>query len=58
MHDLYENCGYGCGVHDYYDDLFGNFINLGKLLGFTWDQVEKAYFEKNAINHQRQESGY
>jgi len=34
------------------------FFNLGERLGFTWDQVEQAYLEKNAVNHQRQESGY
>jgi len=34
------------------------FINLGESLGFTWDQVEAAYYEKNKINLQRQENGY
>jgi dimeric dUTPase (all-alpha-NTP-PPase superfamily) len=34
------------------------FIGLGELLGFTWEQVEEAYFAKNEINHQRQVSGY
>lgn len=33
-------------------------IGLGEMLGFTWEQVEQAYFKKNKINHQRQESGY
>jgi dimeric dUTPase (all-alpha-NTP-PPase superfamily) len=31
---------------------------LGDKLGFTWEQVEQAYFEKNAVNHQRQKNGY
>ncbi|WP_199427089.1 dUTP diphosphatase, partial [Thermaerobacillus caldiproteolyticus] len=26
--------------------------------GFTWEQIEEAYMKKNAVNHQRQESGY
>ena len=34
------------------------FAVLTEMLGFTWDQVEQAYYDKNAINHERQESGY
>lgn len=34
------------------------FTGLGEMLGFTWDQIEQAYFDKNEINHQRQEAGY
>ncbi|MGC3792021.1 dUTP diphosphatase [Priestia aryabhattai] len=40
------------------EGLFGAFIALGESLGFTWEQVEEAYFKKNAVNHNRQESGY
>ncbi|WP_027416479.1 dUTP diphosphatase [Aneurinibacillus terranovensis] len=36
----------------------GSFIGLGAELGFTWEQIEQAYFEKNKVNHTRQESGY
>jgi len=39
-------------------ELFEEFYLLGKMLGFTWDEVEAAYFKKNKINHERQESGY
>lgn len=35
-----------------------HFLYLGSMLGFTWEQVEQAYMEKNAENHRRQESGY
>ena len=31
----------------YYKILFGSFIGLGQLLGFTWEQIETAYFAKN-----------
>lgn len=31
---------------------------LGRWLEFTSEQIEAAYFEKNKINHQRQEEGY
>lgn len=41
-----------------YTYLFEHFLGLGKMLGFTWEQIEEAYMKKNAVNHQRQESGY
>lgn len=41
-----------------YSLLFERFIELGVLLGFTWEQVEAAYFEKHAINIKRQREGY
>jgi dimeric dUTPase (all-alpha-NTP-PPase superfamily) len=34
------------------------FLGLGEMLGFTWDEIEEAYFAKNRINHERQECGY
>lgn len=34
------------------------FLGLGDVLGFTWEQIENAYYSKNAINHTRQETGY
>ena len=41
-----------------YINLFINFFTLGKRLGFTIEQIEAAYMEKNAVNHQRQQEGY
>lgn len=41
-----------------YTSLFCHFLGLGEMLGFTWEQIEAAYFEKNAVNHGRQENGY
>lgn len=41
-----------------YESLLAQFIKLGEMLGFTWEQIEKAYLEKNKINHERQESDY
>ncbi len=35
-----------------------NYIGLGEMLGFTWEQIEEAYFEKNKVNHERQNTGY
>lgn len=42
----------------YVNDLFSSFIQLGKMLGFSWTEIEAAYLDKNKINHKRQESGY
>jgi dimeric dUTPase (all-alpha-NTP-PPase superfamily) len=41
-----------------YGQVFSAFVGLGEMLGFSWEEVEKAYFDKNVVNHQRQESGY
>ena len=38
--------------------IFEHFISLGKLLGFSWEEVEQAYLEKNLVNHERQVNGY
>jgi dimeric dUTPase (all-alpha-NTP-PPase superfamily) len=45
-------------VLEAYEELLLYFIGLGAVLNFTWQQVEKAYLEKNEINHSRQENGY
>lgn len=44
--------------HHWYDSVFEGFINLGIALGFTWEQVEEAYYAKNKVNHERQNAGY
>ncbi len=42
-----------------YEITFNLFIGIGeKHLGFNIYQINQAYFEKNEINHQRQENGY
>lgn len=41
-----------------YNIVLEQFLGLGKLLGFTWEQIEQAYIQKNAENHRRQEVGY
>jgi dimeric dUTPase (all-alpha-NTP-PPase superfamily) len=38
---------------------FSLFIGIAeKFLGFTWEEIEDAYFKKNEINHVRQDQGY
>lgn len=43
---------------DEYEILVCEYLALGKMLGFTWEQIEQAYFKKNQINHRRQDNGY
>jgi dimeric dUTPase (all-alpha-NTP-PPase superfamily) len=41
-----------------YEWLFCLFLGLGDFLGFTWEQIEQAYLDKNKVNHARQMEGY
>lgn len=41
-----------------YQKLFDAYILLGGLLGFSLEEIEKAYKMKNEVNHQRQDQGY
>lgn len=34
------------------------YLGLGEMLGFTPEQIETAYYAKNAINHTRQDNQY
>ncbi|WP_339260934.1 dUTP diphosphatase [Lysinibacillus sp. FSL K6-3209] len=43
---------------DSWEELFEEFYLLGKLLGFTWEEVAEAYYAKNKVNHERQNAGY
>jgi len=42
----------------HYEQTLFELINLGEMLGFTWEQVEEAYYAKNKVNHERQNAGY
>jgi len=42
----------------FYLELLEDYLGLGEMLGFTWEQIEQAYMDKNKVNHQRQEQGY
>ncbi|QWI52494.1 dUTP diphosphatase [Bacillus mycoides] len=41
-----------------YEEVFLQYLGLGRLLGFTDKEIEVAYMEKNEVNHQRQKIGY
>lgn len=45
-------------VEDSYINVLRMYIGLGEMLGFTWKQIEQAYYDKNQVNHERQDSGY
>jgi dimeric dUTPase (all-alpha-NTP-PPase superfamily) len=45
-------------IDEQFEQTFRMFLGLGKMLGFTWEQIEEAYLAKNAVNHQRQANGY
>ena len=45
-------------AHDPYQELFNRFLNLGRLLGFSNETIEEAYYNKNKTNHDRQDNGY
>ena len=39
-------------------DMFHFLVSLAQTLGMSADDVYQAYLKKNAVNYQRQESGY
>lgn len=41
-----------------WSSMLNYFVGLGIMLGFTWDEIEASYLEKNRTNHARQDSGY
>jgi dimeric dUTPase (all-alpha-NTP-PPase superfamily) len=55
---IYETVNKFKNKRYFYSELLSRYIALGEMLGFTWEQIESAYFEKNKINHDRQDSGY
>jgi len=44
--------------HRKYAHIVSLFVGLGEMLGFSCDQIEQAYYDKNKINHERQANGY
>ncbi|QSS99184.1 dUTP diphosphatase [Pontibacillus sp. ALD_SL1] len=42
----------------HYQQLFKTFLDLGVKLGFSEHSIQDAYYDKNEVNHQRQEDGY
>lgn len=42
----------------HYERLLMQFARLGELIGFSWSQIEQAYYDKNKENYKRQANGY
>ena len=49
---------YARRLDENYNNAFESLLVLGATLGFTWEQIEQAYYDKNKINFDRQENGY
>ncbi|HET7580847.1 MAG TPA: dUTP diphosphatase [Bacillales bacterium] len=43
---------------DRFSELFFTYMELGERLGFTAEDIQSAYEDKNQTNHERQEQGY
>jgi len=58
--DCILECEMGTGdeIFEQYKQTWQMFVGLGEMLGFTWEQVEEAYYAKNKVNHERQKAGY
>ncbi|MEY8694970.1 dUTP diphosphatase [Bacillus safensis] len=58
INNFYSEHEHVRGKHIFYERIFRSFIELGDFLGFTPEQIEQAYIDKNAVNHKRQQEGY
>lgn len=41
-----------------FKNVLESYLQLGALLGITYEEMEKAYFSKNEVNYQRQQNNY
>ncbi|MGM7702280.1 dUTP diphosphatase [Pseudalkalibacillus sp. Hm43] len=41
-----------------YVTLMEDYLMIGRLLGFTSEEINEAYLSKNEVNHSRQDQGY
>ncbi|WP_281393597.1 dUTP diphosphatase [Salicibibacter cibarius] len=57
---LYKNIklSFGNNKDQIWQRIFSEFVRLGESMGFSWNEVEQAYFAKNKVNHERQANGY
>lgn len=45
-------------TEEQFENIIAMYLGLGDMLGFTGEEIEQAYFNKNQINHVRQDEGY
>lgn len=41
-----------------FEMLFSEYISLATLLGYSSQEIEQAYIQKNEVNYERQQNGY
>jgi dimeric dUTPase (all-alpha-NTP-PPase superfamily) len=41
-----------------YQHVFESYLQMAKLLGITYEEMEQAYIEKNEVNYKRQNQNY
>lgn len=41
-----------------FQNMFYEYLQLGKMLGFSGEDIEQAYVTKNEVNYERQKQGY
>ncbi|GGM26854.1 hypothetical protein GCM10011351_10790 [Paraliobacillus quinghaiensis] len=42
----------------HYNEVFGAFLRLGEVLGFSEEDIQQAYIDKNEVNFNRQDTNY
>lgn len=46
------------GTFDSYHSMLESYFVLGKMLGFSYEEIKEAYISKNEVNYKRQKEGY
>lgn len=54
LHEIVDNMY----MYEYESFVLGDLFRIGNYFGFTWDEIYKAYKDKNAVNYERLRGGY
>ncbi|WP_010652024.1 dUTP diphosphatase, partial [Oceanobacillus massiliensis] len=57
FNNIFQNVFNDMDIHEWFEAM-ENFLGMGQTLGFTEEQIEQAYLDKNKINHERQANNY
>lgn len=60
FHEVYDKINTFVNKQDdaSYISAFQSFFDLALVLGYTWKEVEEAYYKKVGVNYHRQETNY
>lgn len=59
FNEMFENAAYLVDNYPFnYKTIIALYFRLGYELGFSFDEVAEAYFQKNKVNHDRLKNGY